>query len=68
MLFKSLSVDEPWLISLLIHPGWVKTRMGGENAPLSPVVSAAGIWKVIHGIETKHNGTFVNYLGQKISW
>ncbi len=68
MLFKSLSVDEPWLISLLIHPGWVKTRMGGENAPLAPVVSAAGIWKVIHSIESTHNGSFVNYLGQKISW
>ena len=68
MLFKSLSVDEPWLNSLLIHPGWVKTRMGGENAPLAPVVSAAGIWKVIHSIESTHNGTFVNYLGQKISW
>ena len=68
MLFKSLSVDEPWLNSLLIHPGWVKTRMGGENAPLAPVVSAAGIWKVIHSIESTQNGTFVNYLGQKISW
>lgn len=68
MLFKSLSIDEPWLISLLIHPGWVKTRMGGENAPLSPVISAAGIWKVIDSTDVNQNGAFVNYLGKKISW
>lgn len=68
MLFKSLSIDEPWLTSLLIHPGWVKTKMGGENAPLEPSVSAAGIWNVINSASLKQNGMFVNYLGKRIEW
>lgn len=68
MLFKSLSIDEPWLISLLIHPGWVKTKMGGENAPLETSVSASAIWKIIQDITPHQSGTFVNYLGKKLPW
>ncbi len=68
MLFKSLAIDEPWLVSLMIHPGWVKTKMGGENAPLETSVSASGIWKIIQDVSLHQSGTFVNYLGKKILW
>ncbi|HXH74241.1 MAG TPA: SDR family oxidoreductase [Bacteriovoracaceae bacterium] len=68
MFFKCLSIDETWLISLLVHPGWVKTRMGGNGAPLSAVDSSAGIWKLIENADAGQNGSFLNYRGEKIPW
>ena len=33
---------------LAVHPGWMKTRMGGERAVLDPAVSAAGILELAY--------------------
>lgn len=68
MLFKGVSIDEKWLISLLIHPGWVKTRMGGEAAPTTPQDSAQGIWKLMESAKLSDSGTFRNYLGETLPW
>ncbi len=68
MMIKSLSVDERWLTSLLFHPGWVKTRMGGENAPTEKNESAAGLIKLIHSSGTKHTGSFRNFKGDILPW
>lgn len=68
MFFKSLSVDEPWLTSILIHPGWVKTRMGGENAPITTHESVNGIWSIINKCQPQQNGSFLNYRGESLPW
>lgn len=68
MLYKCLSIDEKWLCSLLIHPGWVKTRMGGDEAPLSVQESAAGIWKIIEGAKLEMSGSYLTYKGEKLPW
>lgn len=68
MLYKSLSVDEPWLISLLVHPGWVQTRMGGQGAPTSPDESAKGIWKIIDTATESQSGTFIDFRGKSLPW
>lgn len=68
MIFKGISIEENWLISLNVHPGWVKTRMGGLNAPVSPHDSAAGIWKILESAKKSDSGSFVNYLGKKLPW
>ncbi|MDZ4084944.1 MAG: SDR family NAD(P)-dependent oxidoreductase, partial [Bdellovibrionales bacterium] len=47
MLTKSLAIDNPDVRFALIHPGWVKTEMGGANAPTDVSDSVRGIWKVI---------------------
>lgn len=68
MMVKCLSVDQPWLTSLIFHPGWVQTRMGGENAPTRPHESAEGLLKEIHASGKDQSGTFRNYQGAKLSW
>lgn len=68
MMVKCLSIDEKWLTSLLFHPGWVKTRMGGENAPTETNESASGLLSLIHSTLKKDSGTFRNYKGATIGW
>ncbi len=68
MMIKSLSLDERWLNSLLFHPGWVRTNMGGENAPLDTDESANGLLSLIHSSEKNHSGTFRTYQGQNLPW
>jgi NAD(P)-dependent dehydrogenase (short-subunit alcohol dehydrogenase family) len=68
MITKSLSIDHPKIKFLLIHPGWVKTEMGGEQAPLSPETSAQGIWKVIKNQQQDESGIFKDYRGNTLPW
>ncbi|MGC8821030.1 MAG: SDR family oxidoreductase [Fervidobacterium sp.] len=49
-----------------MHPGWVKTDMGGANAPVLPEESAAGIIKVIRTLDK--TGFFLDYTGKMIEW
>ncbi len=49
-----------------IHPGWVKTDMGGSNAPVLPDESATGIINVIRNLEK--SGIFLDYTGKLIEW
>lgn len=68
MITKSFSLDHPKIRFLLIHPGWVKTDMGGEQAPLSPETSAEGIWKVAQNQTLEESGSFKDYHGQSLPW
>lgn len=51
-----------------MHPGWVRTRMGGEHAPLLPPDAAARILARIDGFAPEDTGTFVNLDGQPLPW
>ncbi len=51
-----------------IHPGWVKTDMGGTGAPLSPAASVAGVLGVIAKLAPIDSGTFVDYQGHPLPW
>lgn len=56
------------LTMLSLHPGWVRTDMGGPNAPLSPEESIAGMRQVIAGLTLEDSGRFLNYDGTPVSW
>ncbi|BFT70884.1 SDR family oxidoreductase [Paenibacillus sp. P36] len=48
-----------------IHPGWIKTDMGGEKAPGDPVESANGIMDILEmKKEIDPESFFVNYKGE----
>lgn len=69
MFNKSLSLEHTWLTAVVIHPGWVKTDMGGSQAPVVPADSARGIWGVIdHAKNKAQSGQFFDYHGRPISW
>ncbi|MEE3288065.1 MAG: SDR family oxidoreductase [Pseudomonadota bacterium] len=51
-----------------LHPGWVRTDMGGSNAPVDAPTSASGLKKVMLGIDTAQNGGFFDYTGAPIPW
>ena len=68
MIHKSLSQDYPWLSSVVLHPGWVKTEMGGPQAQISTGESALGLWKVIEGMNTAKSGNFYDYRGNELPW
>jgi len=51
-----------------IHPGWVKTDMGGSNAALSPSQSVSSMLNVIDRLSLAEIGSFVNYQGDHITW
>ncbi len=53
---------------LAMHPGWVRTDMGGPSAHLSPEESVASMLRTIDGADQKHNGRFVNYDGTDLPW
>lgn len=51
-----------------LHPGWVRTRMGGEQAPVSPETAASGAIDVIEHLAESNNGGFFDYRGQAVPW
>ena len=48
--------------------GWVKTDMGGPNAPVSIDKSIEGMTKVIDRTDIKDTGRFLNYDGTELPW
>lgn len=68
MINMSLSKDNPWLTTVVLHPGWVQTDMGGSNAPTSIEESAKGLWKVIEGVGPAKTGHFFDFKGKELPW
>jgi NAD(P)-dependent dehydrogenase (short-subunit alcohol dehydrogenase family) len=53
---------------LIVHPGWVKTEMGGEGATLSPEDSAAQLLKLIDKLDIASTGRFLAWNGKELAW
>ena len=67
---RAMAIDlkSKGIIVSLIHPGWVKTDMGGAGADITPQDSAAGIHKVIAGLTLATTGTFYKWNGELHPW
>ena len=53
---------------ILLHPGWVRTDMGGPQAPVSPEESAAGLKRVIEALSLDSTGKFIDFQGRELPW
>ncbi|KAM9843623.1 C-signal-like [Aulostomus maculatus] len=52
----------------VLHPGWVRTDMGGEEGEIDAPVSVQGMLKVMASLTEEQNGAFLDYKGQTIAW
>lgn len=67
---KSLAIDlaARSVIAVALHPGWVRTDMGGANAPLAVEAGVAGLRDVIEKLTIASSGSFIAHDGRRIAW
>ena len=53
---------------VVVHPGWVRTDMGGPGAPILPADSVKMLLKLIDGLTPSDNGKFFNNDGTILPW
>jgi NAD(P)-dependent dehydrogenase (short-subunit alcohol dehydrogenase family) len=68
MFNKCFAIERKDLISVVLHPGWVQTEMGGKNAPTTPRASVAGMLKVIAKLGSGDSGKFFDFEGEELPW
>lgn len=70
MMMRSLAADlrHEKICVICLDPGWVRTDMGGESAPLSPEQSIAGMIQVIDKVSLNDSGEFLTWQGRKQIW
>lgn len=50
------------------NPGWVKTDMGGEEAPIEASDSISDMLKVFDNVSAEQSGALIDSDGRIISW
>jgi len=70
MVVRSLAIDlaKQGVITVALHPGWVRTDMGGDRAPLDAFTSVQHMRTLIDRLEPHYNGHFLNYDGADLTW
>ena len=54
--------------TVVMHPGWVRTDMGGTGADIDTNQSAGGMKAVVDGLGAGQTGQFFNYDGKALPW
>jgi NAD(P)-dependent dehydrogenase (short-subunit alcohol dehydrogenase family) len=70
MAMRSAAIDlaPRGIACVLVNPGWVKTDMGGSNAPLTPSESVTALKRLIATFGLAHSGRFFHYDGRECAW
>ncbi|KAL3856647.1 hypothetical protein ACJMK2_011375 [Sinanodonta woodiana] len=64
----SLHVKNSGIMATVLHPGWVKTDMGGPSAPLEVEESVKDLLKVFLKLDSESTGKFIDFKGEEIPW
>ncbi|WP_397596685.1 SDR family oxidoreductase [Silanimonas sp.] len=64
----AIPLAEQGIRSVALHPGWVKTDMGGPAAPLEAPESVSGMLRVIDTLPADARGDFIDYSGETLPW
>ncbi len=56
------------IVSVILHPGWVKTRMGGDRAPVTMSDSVTGMRRLAARLTLAESGRFFDYSGTSVPW
>ncbi|HET6604502.1 MAG TPA: SDR family oxidoreductase [Xanthomonadaceae bacterium] len=62
------ALAERGIVVVALHPGWVRTDMGGEKAELPPEDSVRGLLAVIDGLTAQDSGRFLDWRGEPVAW
>ena len=66
------AIERDWraagCLAVVIHPGWVRTDMGGSAASLSVAESARGIRRVMADLDESRHGRFWTWDGREHPW
>lgn len=68
MAVRAASFDYPQAILVAMNPGWVRTDMGGDNAPTTVLESVAAMRQVIDKLTVEDSGSFHSYNGRPMVW
>lgn len=63
-----VDLQRPDLCVLAMHPGWVKTDMGGDNAEIDVLTSTRGMLAQIKAHTGNGGLRFINYQGEALTW
>jgi NAD(P)-dependent dehydrogenase (short-subunit alcohol dehydrogenase family) len=64
----SIELGAQGIVCVALHPGWVRTDMGGAEAEIDAAASVAGMRRVLAAADGSCNGGFFNYDGEPIAW
>ena len=53
---------------VIFHPGWVKTRMGGDRAPVEIKDSVGGMIGLLETQTLENSGRFIEFDGKSVKW
>jgi NAD(P)-dependent dehydrogenase (short-subunit alcohol dehydrogenase family) len=53
---------------LMLHPGWVKTDMGGDDAPVEIATSVQGLYRVLCKWHGSGKEAYLDYEGATLPW
>lgn len=56
------------IVSIVLHPGWVQTDMGGPNGTLDIDTSCGKMVQTIFGLNESSQGKFLQYDGKELRW
>jgi NAD(P)-dependent dehydrogenase (short-subunit alcohol dehydrogenase family) len=56
------------ILVVALHPGWVRTDMGGPAAPLAPEQSVRGLRTLLERVRPEDSGKFFAYDGSVVPW
>jgi NAD(P)-dependent dehydrogenase (short-subunit alcohol dehydrogenase family) len=56
------------IVAVAIHPGWVRTAMGGAEAELEPAAAVASVLGVVDRLRGADAGRFLDWNGTEVPW
>jgi NAD(P)-dependent dehydrogenase (short-subunit alcohol dehydrogenase family) len=64
----ALALESRRAIVVALCPGWVRTDMGGANAPLGAPESVAAMLRLVDALDESHTGSFLDEQGRPLDW
>lgn len=64
----SVDLKEDGILVASLHPGWVRTDLGGRNAPMDVDSSVTSILNTLTTLTEQHTGCFIQYDGKTVPW